>query len=145
MSKNVNVYPSKKVIQTYEMLKSGKSVKVSAMVAQLGCQPGSLMVNIFQLRDRGGDIKTEREGRKAVSYRLLNAAEIAPLMVAKPRKGKAAKVAAPVKVAKVKSVVSRKPAVKADEFDVPILDADMQISDVSEEELADLKMQLGLA
>jgi hypothetical protein len=38
--------------------------------------------------------------------------------------------------------VSRKP--KADEFDVPTLDRDLDISEVSDRELDDLKMQLGL-
>jgi hypothetical protein len=140
--------PSSKVVETYEMLKSGKSVTVDSMVAALGCKPGTLMVHICQMRGHfDAVIETERDGRKVVSYLLSNPDEVAPHMlktsikVAKtPKAAKTPKV----KATKTKTVVSRK-AAKDDEFDVPTLDADLDITEVSDAELADLRNQLGLA
>jgi hypothetical protein len=138
--------PSSKVVETYEMLKSGKSVTVDSMVAALGCKPGTLMVHICQMRGHfDAVIETERDGRKVVSYLLANPDEVAPHMLKNSIKvAKTLKAAKTPKVKSTKTVVSRK-AAKDDEFDVPTLDADLDITEVSDAELADLRNQLGLA
>jgi len=138
--------PSSKVVETYEMLKSGKSVTVDSMVATLGCKPGTLMVHICQMRGHfDAVIETERDGRKVVSYLLANPDEVAPHMLKTSIKvAKTPKAAKTPKVKSTKTVVSRK-AAKDDEFDVPTLDADLDITEVSDAELADLRNQLGLA
>jgi hypothetical protein len=130
------------------MLKSGKSVTVDAMQSALKIKNNSIMVLIYQLRTHlGADIESERQGRKVVSYRLSNAADIEPkLNTVKPSKArKTSTKVAKVAVAKTKTTVSRKAKVaKEDEFDVPTLDADLDITEVSDAELADLRNQLGL-
>jgi hypothetical protein len=136
-------------VQVYEMMKSGKSVSFDSLVTNLGCKPSTVMALIFGLRRHaGGEIDTERNGRKVESYKLTNAADIAAKMVTaqSSSKTKTPKVAKTpkVKATKTKTVVSRK-AVKDDEFDVPTLDADLDITEVSDAELADLRNQLGLA
>jgi hypothetical protein len=134
---------SKRVVEVYEMMKDGKSVNFDAMVKRLGCKAGTAMVLICALRRSfGADIETERDGRKVISYRLTNASDIASRMVlTKSTKAKAPKVAS-VKVAKTKSTVSRKSSLEDGE--VPTVESDYDISEVSDAELADLKLQLGL-
>jgi hypothetical protein len=136
--------PTRKMIEVYEMMKDGKPMKFDNLVKRLGCKPVTAMVLVCALRrDCNAEIETIRDGRKVESYQLTNAADIATKMVStKATKTKAVKTPK-VKATKTKTVVSRK-AVKEDEFDVPTLDADLSISEVSDAELADLRNQLGL-
>ena len=137
--------PTRKMVEVYEMLKDGKPLKFDNLVKRLGCKPVTAMVLICALkRDCNAEIETIRDGRKVDSYQLHNATDIAAKMVStKATKTKAVKTPK-VKATKTKTVVSRK-AVKDDEFDVPTLDADLDVSEVSDAELADLRNQLGLA
>lgn len=141
--------PTRKMIEVYEMMKDGKPMKFDNLVKRLGCKPVTAMVLVCALRrDCNAEIETIRDGRKVESYQLTNAADIAAKMVVsgKTSKSKTPKVAKTpkVKATKTKTVVSRK-AAKDDEFDVPTLDADLDITEVSDAELADLRNQLGLA
>ena len=137
--------PTRKMIEVYEMMKDGKPMNFDALVKRLGCKPVTAMVLVCALRrDCNAEIETIRDGRKVESYQLTNAADIATKMVStKATKTKAVKTPK-VKATKTKTVVSRK-AAKDDEFDVPTLDADLDITEVSDAELADLRNQLGLA
>ena len=140
--------PSSRHAELFTMLKSGKSVTVEAMQSALKIKNNSIMVLIFQLRRHlGAEIEAERSGRKVVSYRLDNAATIEPKLnsVKAPRAAKTAKTpkvakAQKVAVAKTSTTVSR----KSKSEDIPVLDADLDISEVSDAELADLRNQLGL-
>jgi hypothetical protein len=149
--------PSVQELTIYEMLKSGKPVAFADMVKAVGVKEITVMTYICALRQIwGGEVETIRNGRKVESYQLNNAGDLAKHMVlkgsglvTKTAKVKAPKVvkvnpikAAKVAVAKSKAVVSRKP--KEDAFDIPTLDSDLDISEVSDRELDDLKMQLGL-
>ena len=151
--------PSVQELTIYEMLKSGKPVAFADMVKAVGVKEITVMTYICALRQIwGGEVETIRNGRKVESYQLNNAGDLAKHMVLKgsglvtKKTTKAAKVAKVVKVnpikaakvavAKTKTVVSRKP--KEDAFDIPTLDSDLDISEVSDRELDDLKMQLGL-
>jgi hypothetical protein len=149
--------PSVQELTIYEMLKSGNPVAFADMVKAVGVKEITVMTYICALRQIwGGEVETIRVGRKVESYQLNNAGDLAKHMVlkgsglvtktAKVKAPKAVKVnpikAAKVAVAKSKAVVSRKP--KADAFDIPTLDRDLDISEVSDRELDDLKMQLGL-
>lgn len=138
--------PTRKMIEVYEMMKDGKPMKFDNLVKRLGCKPVTAMVLVCALRrDCNAEIETIRDGRKVESYQLTNAAAIASKMVStKSTKTKTKAVKTPKVVAKTKSVVSRK-VVKDNEFDVPTLDADLEVSEVSDAELADLRNQLGLA
>lgn len=147
--------PSPQELTVYEMLKSGKPALFVDIVKAVGVKEITVMTYICALRQIwGGDVQTIRNGRKAEAYQLNNASDLAQYMVLKgsgvvskvakaPKvaKKKAAKVNK-VAVAKTKTVVARKP--KADDFDVPTLDSDLDISEVTDRELDDLKMQLGL-
>ena len=141
--------PGKKTIAVYELLKSGKPVPFESILAIAGPKEVTAMTHICALRNWfGGEIETIRSGRKVEAYQLNNASDIAKYMVLKgsglvTKAPKVVKVK-PVKVtvAKTKTVVSRKP--KANAFDVPTLDADLEISEISDRELEDLKFQLGL-
>ena len=147
--------PSVQELTVYEMLKSGKPTLFVDIVKAVGVKEITVMTYICALRQIwGGEVETIRNGGKVESYQLNNAGDLAQYMVlkgsgavtktakvAKVAKKKAAKVNK-VAVAKTKTVVTRKP--KADDFDVPTLDSDLDISEVTDRELDDLKMQLGL-
>jgi len=149
--------PSVQELTVYEMMKSGNPVRFADIVKAVGVKEITVMTYICALRQIwGGEVETIRNGRKVESYRLHNASDLAQYMVlkgsgavtktAKVKTPKVVKVkpvkAAKVAVAKTKTVVARK--VKGDEFDVPTLDSDLDISEVTDRELDDLKMQLGL-
>ena len=151
--------PSKNDLAVYNMLKSGKPVTFANMVTALGCKEVSVMTYICALRNLfGADIETIRNGRKVEAYQLKNADEIASKMVVSARGSKTAAVKQPkavkqkpvkavkatkvTKVSKVAKVAKSKP--KEDAFDIPTLDSDLDISEITDRELDDLKFQLGL-
>lgn len=136
--------PSRKMIEVYEMLKDGKPFAFDKFVSRLGCKPVSAMVLICALRrDFKADIETIRDGRKVEAYQLHNAAELAPKMVGKTKTSKA-KAPTVVKSTKVSRVAVSKSAAVED-GSVPTLDRDLEIAEIDDRELADLKSQLGLA
>lgn len=128
----------KKVEILFTLMKDGSKVPVEQMIKALNVKQGSIMCLISALRnDFGAEIETERDGRKVLSYQLLNADKVKiPTKVAKVAKPKVAKVA----VLKTKTTVARKTrAVDADE--IPTLVVEEIDSDA---ELASLKAELGL-
>jgi hypothetical protein len=129
----------KKVEVLFTMMQSGKPVDVESMIKTLNVKQGSIMCLISALRnDFGAEVETVRDGRKVLSYQLLNADKVKiPTKVAKVAKPKVAKVA----VLKTKATVSRKATAVAD-ADIPTLDVQEIDSDA---ELASLKAELGLA
>ena len=129
----------KKVEVLYTLMQSGDPVPVESMLKTLDVKQGSIMCLISALRnDFGAEIETVRDGRKVLTYQLLNADKVKiPTKVAKVAKPKAAKVA----VLKTKSTVSRK-ATKVADADIPTLDVEEIDSDA---ELASLKAELGLS
>lgn len=138
MAKAKMTHPSKNIFNVFEMLKSGKSVNFDNMVSTLGVKPVTAMVCICALRkDFGADIETERDGRKVVSYKLTNADKVAPSMVLKT---KATKTKAP----KVPRVKVTKSVSRVKSGDVPTIDSDFDVEEISDSELADLKHQLGI-
>lgn len=147
-----------KVQALFGILKDGNPVKFDHILKTMNVSKGTAMCLICALRnDYGADIDTIRDGRQASDYVLKNAAEIADRVNAGPVKGaKPNKVAKKPKVAKTPRVVSsvvKKTSVKPkkndklveDDGSVPVLDAEMEISEISDSELADIKSQLGLA
>ena len=149
--------PPAKMVAVYEMLKDGKDFSFDKMVSKLACSPTTAMVLICALRrDFDAKIESVRDGRKVIAYRLDNAAALASKMVAKAKAPKTAKVkaakpivaktASKVAVAKVAKPTKSKKAAspREDEFDVPTLDADLSVSEITDSEMADLRHQLGL-
>ena len=125
---------SKKVEILFSMMKDGSKVPVSKMLKTLNVKQGSVMCLISALRnDFGANIETERDGRKVLSYQLMNADKVK--ITSKTKAPKVQKVAT---VAKTKTL-EKKAAVVKDE--VPTIDVEEITSDA---ELASLKAQLGL-
>jgi len=129
----------KKVEVLFTLMKSGKPVAIETMIKTLNVKQGSIMCLISALKnDFGGEIVTERDGRKVKTYQLTNADKVKiPTKVAKVAKPKAAKVA----IQKVKTTVARKSKVVADDSEIPTLEVQEIDSDA---ELASLKAELGL-
>ena len=126
----------------FTMMADGKPVTVENMLKTLDVKQGSIMCLISALRnDFGAEIETVRDGRKVLTYQLLNADKVKiPTKVAKVAKAaqpKATKVA----VSRTKATVSRKATAVAD-ADIPTLDVQEIDSDA---ELASLKAELGLS
>lgn len=144
--------PTKKMIEVFNMMKSGKAVDFDKMVDTLGCKPVTAMVLICALRrDCGAEIESIRDGRKVVAYRLDNADAIASKMVSGAKSSKPAKAAKTKNVAakKVAAATSTKAAktktAAVDDGSIPVLDSNLEISEISEREFDDIKSQLGLA
>jgi hypothetical protein len=137
---------TKRILEVVEMLKGGKPLDFETYVKTLNCKPVTAMVYISELRVAyNAEIETIRDGRKVVSYRLLNEADLLKT-VARYQAAKGIKPTKPASVKPVKMVKAAvaKTKIKDDEFDVPTLDSDLSISEISDREFADLRSQLGL-
>jgi biotin operon repressor len=142
---------STKVQVLFTLMQDGSKVSVDKMLKVLNIKQGSVMCLISALRnDFGAEIETERDGRKVLSYQLTNPSKVKlPTKAAKvaktATKSVASKPASKTAVAKVvKTIKNKERVIKEDEFDVPTLDADLSVSEVTDSELADLRHQLGL-
>jgi hypothetical protein len=138
----------KKVEILFNLMQSGKPVPVESMMKTLNVKQGSIMCLISALRnDLGAEIETVRDGRKVLTYQLMNADKVkipAKIVrvgkVAKPKAAKTAK-AAKVSVVKTKTKVN-KPSKTVVDDEVPTLEIQEIDSDA---ELASLKAELGLS
>lgn len=138
--------PTRKMIEVYEMMKDGKPLKFDTLVSRLGCKPVTAMVLICALRrDCGAVIETIRDGRKVESYQLTNAADIASKMVGTSKVAKTKKTAKTTKAAKVSVSKTKVSTRKAKATDVADAIDEYAVEEVSDDELADLKSQLGIA
>ena len=128
----------KKIEVLFTLMQDGKPVPVEKMMKTLNVQQGSIMCLISALRnDFGGEVVTERDGRKVLSYQLTNADKVKiPTKVAKVAKPKAAKVS----VVKTKTVVNRKQKAIVTDDAIPTL----EVEEVSDADLESLKAELGL-
>ena len=129
----------KKIEVLFTLMQDGKPVPVEKMLKTLAVKQGSIMCLISALRnDFGGEVVTERDGRKVLSYQLTNADKIKiPTKVAKVAKPKAAKVS----VVKTKTVVNRKQKAVVTDDAIPTL----EVEEVSDADLESLKAELGLS
>ena len=129
----------KKIEVLFTLMQDGKPVPVEKMMKTLNVQQGSIMCLISALRnDFGGEVVTERDGRKVLSYQLTNADKVKiPTKVAKVAKPKAAKVS----VVKTKTVVNRKQKAIVTDDAIPTL----EVEEVSDADLESLKAELGLS
>jgi biotin operon repressor len=148
-----------KYFDLFSALKAGgdKGVTPDALAKSLNFTTGALAVYIHALRHKfGAVIESVRNGRTVVSYRLVNVAEMEAAISPnrKPRTTKAKKTA-PAKATKAtKTKVKAKKAAKAapvkktkvrDDGPVEVLDADLEIAEITDRELADIRDQLGIA
>lgn len=141
---------STKVQVLFTLMQDGSKVPVEKMLKVLNIKQGSVMCLISALRnDFGAEIETERDGRKVLSYQLTNPSKVKlPTKATKVKAAPAAKKTVVAKVAakttKVKTSAKKSATPREDEFDVPTLDADLSVSEVTDLEMADIRSQLGL-
>ena len=131
----------------FSLLKAAgkKGISRSEAAKALGVRESSVPVYFYGLRTLyGAEIEVQKQGRKVVGYTLLNPNECT--ISENGRRGtKTTKVKAkskPMKSVSVKTVKATKAAVVKDS--TPILDSDLQISEIDDAELNDLKASLGI-
>jgi hypothetical protein len=147
-----------KYFELFSALKAGgdKGVTPDALAKSLHFTTGALAVYIHALRHKfGAVIESVRNGRTVVAYRLVNVAEMEAAITPnrKPRTTKATKApkAKATKTPKVKAKAKAK--VKAapvktkvrDDGPVEVLDEDLDIAEITDRELNDIRDQLGIA
>lgn len=136
----------------FQMLKSANGGVVSRadIAKELGVNEGSVPIYFFGLKKFFGvDFEVVKNGRAVTGYRLLNGDSVDV-----PANGRRTSAGAkPVKAAKVAKVKKAKPVmtkvikvakskpIKDDVVDV----SDMEIEELTDLELSDIKSQLGLA
>lgn len=150
-----------KYFELFSALKAGgdKGASPEALATALGFTTGALAVYIHALRHKfGAQIESVRNGRTVVNYRLVNIDEmeaaISPNRKPRTVKAKAAKTVAKPKATKrvkakasvaksTRTVVTPKRKARED-GPVEVLDADLDIAEITDRELADIRDSLGL-
>ena len=147
-----------KYFELFSALKAGgdKGVSPEALAEALGFKIGALAVYIHALRHKfGANIESIRNGRTVTLYRLVNIEEMEKVIspTRKPRTTKAqatakakpkTKKAKVQRTAKVTRTAKAPKRVRKDEGIVPVLDDDLDITEVTDRELADIANSLGL-
>ena len=133
----------KKIEVLFTLMQDGKPVPVEKMLKTLAVKQGSIMCLISALRnDFGGEVVTERDGRKVLSYQLTNADKVKiPTKVAKVAKPKVWTSIAKVSVVRTKTVLNRKQNAAVTDDTIPTL----EVEEVSDADLESLKAELGLS
>jgi len=153
-----------KYFDLFSALKAGgdKGVTPEALAKSLSFTTGALAVYIHALRHKfGAQIESVRNGRTVTLYRLVNIAEMEAVITPnrKPRttKAKAAatktkakatkatRVTKTVKTKKIKAAPKVKAKAKNEDGPVEVLDADLDIAEITDRELDDIRSQLGIA
>ena len=153
---------STKYFDLFSALKAGgdKGVSPESLQKTLGFTSGALAVYIHALRHKfGAVVESVRNGRTVTAYRLVNIAEceskISPTRkprtvkpkptVAGYQNAKAKKAKAKVAVARVtKTVKAKAPKVARKNEDGPVEVEDLEVTEYSDRELADISAQLGI-
>jgi hypothetical protein len=148
---------STKYFTLFSALRAGgdKGVSPEALQKATGFNQGALAVYIHALRHKfNAQIESVRSGRTVVAYRLTNAEEAAAVILPtrKKRVVKAkvklspAKPRTSIKVNKPPSIL-RTAAAKTglvEDGSVPVLDADLDITEIGMSELDDIRQSLGI-
>jgi biotin operon repressor len=144
------MYKTQMLVEAFKSAE-GNYVSKADIAKLMGIQEQSVAPYIHDLKRLNRcEFEARKTGRVVDGWVLTNPSKALSLKLTQSAKGsktvakpaKAAKAAKPAKVAKTKTVVKSKP--QADSFDVPTLDRDLDISEVTDRELDDLKAQLGL-
>lgn len=148
-----------KYFELFSALKAGgdKGVTPEDLAQALGFKIGALAVYIHALRHKfGANIESIRNGRTVTLYRLVNIEEMEKV-ISPSRKPRTTKAQATAK-AKPKTKATKKAQrtatvtrtakapkrVRKDDGIVPVLDEDLDITEVTDRELADIANSLGL-
>lgn len=145
MSKRV--YQGYTLFETLKAAKPGEYVSKEVLAKALKVNAGSIPVYLIGLREWFNvEVKAHKDGRSVVGYELVTRdAEIpmygrrgaaAATKATKPKTKKASKVT----VAKTKTT-----QVKAKSKNAPVEIEDLDVEEITDTELSDIKSQLGLA
>ena len=131
----------------FSLLKAAgkKGITRSEAAKALGVRESSVPVYFYGLRTLyGAEIEVQKQGRKVVGYTLLNPNECT--IGENGRRGtkttKAKVKSKPMKSVSTKTVKATKTATVKET--TPILDSDLEISEIGADELSDLKASLGI-
>lgn len=130
-----------------QMLKASKPNEVvsrAAIAKELGVNEGSVAIYFHGLKKFFGvEFEVVKQGRAVVGYKLISRdVEMSPSgrRVATPAKTKKVSKASKVTVAKTKTT-----QVKAKSKNAPVEIEDLDVEEITDTELSDIKSQLGLA
>lgn len=146
----MSMYKTQMLVEAFKSAE-GNYVSKADIAKLMGIQEQSVAPYIHDLKRLNRcEFEARKTGRVVDGWVLTNPAKALSLKLTQSAKGgktvakpaKAVKAAKPAKVAKTAKVVKSSP--KADAFDIPTLDRDLDISEVTDRELDDLKAQLGL-
>jgi biotin operon repressor len=143
------MYKTQMLVEAFKSAE-GNYVSKADIAKLMGIQEQSVAPYIHDLKRLNRcEFEARKTGRVVDGWALTNPAKALSLKLTQSAKGaaaakpvKAAKVVKAKAVAKTAKVVKSSP--KADAFDIPTLDRDLDISEVTDRELDDLKAQLGL-
>lgn len=148
------VYQGYTLFQALKAAKPGSYVTKEELGKALGVNPGSIPVYFIGLRDWFGvEIVAHKDGRTVVGYELVTRDIDVPMhgrrsaskgatKTAAVKKPKTAKATKPV-VEKVAVKATKKPKATKPEADEDIF-SDMEVTEITDNELSDIRSQLGL-
>jgi len=144
MSKNVQAFT------LFNTLKAAgkKGVSKVEIAKVLGVKESSVPVYIFNMKKAyKAKFEVVKKGRQIVAYKLANVDDIKIPQLRKNAKGvvKSVTKAVKKKASKtVKGVKSAKVVAPVSTGEVPVLDADMEITEITDSEFNDIRSSLGL-
>lgn len=141
---------STKYFDLYSALKAGgdKGVSPAALQKATGFNQGALAVYIHALRHNfGAKIDSVRDGRTVTAYRLTNAEALASVILP-TRKTRAITKKAKAPLHARKGILRTAKVVKTtavnEDGSVPVLDPDLDITEYTDSDLADIRQSLGI-
>ena len=136
-----------KYYKLFQLLKSAgdKGATVSQCAKGLQFAEGSVSPYMWSLRKKfGAEIEVLKNGRNVTGYRLLNADAVEAVITPKRRGAAATKSAKVVKTKAVKVQKVAKTAKVTKSKNAPVEIEDIEIEEITDGELSDIKAQLGL-
>lgn len=141
MAKNTQLFT------LFNLLKAAgdKGVTKAQAVKALGVKENSVPVYFHSLKKQfNAEIETKKNGREVVAYKLINADKVE---VPQFRKGavvtKSVKTKTVTKKAKSGKIV-KSTKTSNDNGEIPILDRELEITEITDRELDDIRQQLGM-
>ena len=148
----MSMYKTQMLVEAFKSAE-GNYVSKADIAKLMGIQEQSVAPYIHDLKRLNRcEFEARKTGRVVDGWVLTNPAKALSLKLTQGAKGsnavakpvKAAKVVKPVKAAKVVKTTKVVKQTKIDDGSIPMLDRDLDISEVTDRELDDLKAQLGL-
>lgn len=140
------VYQGYTLFNVLKAAKPGKYVSREELGKALGVNPGSVPVYLIGLREWFNvEVKAHKDGRTVVGYELITRDANVPMYGRRGDTATKTKKPKSVKVTKTAmKTVAKQKKVKAS-TEAPVEIEDMEIEEITDSELSDIKSQLGLA